>query len=316
MESQIRYAAVGFFVLLMGTALIGIGLWLSTGIETRDYHRYVVYMEESVAGLSHNAPVKYKGVDVGRVAAIELDSQLPDRVRLLLDIEQQVVVRQDTVAVISAQGLTGIAFVDLSGGTPQSPPLEPSKKPPYPVIRSGPSLMLRLDNAVTQVVDSMDNVSTSVSQLLDEDNRRAIASILDNLETLSGELLQSRQHLDQTLIESRQLMSDAGEVTRKLPQLADHFDQTLSDFQAMSATMTATSHRVDAVVEEMHGFAEQGQQQLQQIGTSTAPRMNALLDELRATTESFRQLSQQLQAQPNSLLYGPAIQPAGPGETP
>ena len=71
MEAKFNFAVVGIFVLTLGAALIGGVLWLTSGkYYGKSYKTYVTYMTESVAGLNLNAPVKYRGVDVGIVRKI------------------------------------------------------------------------------------------------------------------------------------------------------------------------------------------------------------------------------------------------------
>ena len=78
-------------------------------------------MTESVAGLNLNAPVRYRGVDVGRVRKIALAPGNVEQVQLTLDIERGTPVKEDTVATLQTQGLTGIAFVELTAGHRDSP---------------------------------------------------------------------------------------------------------------------------------------------------------------------------------------------------
>jgi phospholipid/cholesterol/gamma-HCH transport system substrate-binding protein len=106
---------VGAFVLTLGAALIAGVLWLASGGSwQKQYDLYLAVVDESVAGLNLNAPVKYNGVDVGKVQDITLDSANPQQVRLLFAIEYGAPIREDTVAVLKTQGLTGIAYVELS----------------------------------------------------------------------------------------------------------------------------------------------------------------------------------------------------------
>ena len=92
-------------------------LWLASGgAWQKKVDLYRAIEDESVAGLNLNAPVKYNGVDVGKVRAIELDHANPNRVNLLFAIERGTPIREDTIAVLKTQGLTGIAYVELSGG--------------------------------------------------------------------------------------------------------------------------------------------------------------------------------------------------------
>ena len=145
-----NYALVGAFVLLLGAVLIGGVLWIASGgTLQKKYDHYLAIEDESVAGLNLNAPVKYNGVEVGKVSDIHLDPANPERVRLTFAIERGTPIKSDTVAVLKTQGLTGIANVELGGGSRDAPPLQPSAQEPYPVIRTKPSLSARLENVLT-----------------------------------------------------------------------------------------------------------------------------------------------------------------------
>ena len=86
MEPKVNYILVGSFVVFLGTAvLVGI-LWLGKTDYRGSYDRYEAYMRESVAGLSVNSNVKYRGVDVGRIKTIALNPTNPEEVLLTMDI--------------------------------------------------------------------------------------------------------------------------------------------------------------------------------------------------------------------------------------
>ena len=92
-------------------------LWLAAGRTAgKEYDSYLVYLTESVSGLNRQAPVKYRGVVVGLVREIALDPEELERVRVMLAIERGMPIKQDTVAMLSTQGLTGIAYLDLRAG--------------------------------------------------------------------------------------------------------------------------------------------------------------------------------------------------------
>jgi len=89
MEEKVNFAVVGIFVLVLGAALIGGVLWLSSGKSYRtSYDIYQTYTKDSVAGLNINAPVRYRGVDVGRVRNIALAPNNVEQVQLTLAIER------------------------------------------------------------------------------------------------------------------------------------------------------------------------------------------------------------------------------------
>jgi phospholipid/cholesterol/gamma-HCH transport system substrate-binding protein len=98
MESKVNFTVVGIFVLVLGAGLIVGVLWLSSGGAYRKtYDTYLLNMGESVSGLNLDAPVKYRGVEVGRVRRMAIAPDDVQLVQLTLDIERGTPVRQDTV---------------------------------------------------------------------------------------------------------------------------------------------------------------------------------------------------------------------------
>jgi hypothetical protein len=97
---------------------------------------------------------------VGKVREIRLDRDNPDRVILLFAIERGTPIKEDTEAVLKTQGLTGIAYVELSGGTRESPRLRATAQNQYPVIRTKPSLSARLENVLSTVLAKLDSTSS------------------------------------------------------------------------------------------------------------------------------------------------------------
>lgn len=278
MESKVNFAAVGAFVLVLSALLIGGVLWLSSGKAYRKAHdTYLVYMSESVSGLSLDAPVRYRGVEVGNVRRIELAPGNAEQVRLTLDIERGTPVKQDTVAVLRVQGLTGIAHVELSGESRGSPPLKAAPGEEYPVIRTGPSLMLRLDNAVTALLANLNRSSESVNALLDEKNRAALRNTLANLERLSGTL------------------ANAG-----LPQLVKRIQRSADAFDRMAGEAAHAGSSAARAVESVRAEA--------------LPEARQAIAELRELTASLRRFSEALERNPGMLLQGRPAVPPGPGE--
>ena len=144
-----NYAVVGAFVLVLGAILIAGVLWLASGgAFQKKYDLYLAVETESVAGLNLNAPVKYNGVDVGKVREISLDKVNTERVNLMFAIERGTPIKEDTLAVLKTQGLTGIAYVELSGGARDAPVLRATAGNEYPVIRTKASLSARLENVL------------------------------------------------------------------------------------------------------------------------------------------------------------------------
>jgi phospholipid/cholesterol/gamma-HCH transport system substrate-binding protein len=308
MESKVNFAIVGAFVLLFGAALVGGTLWLSSGEAYRQsYETYLVYMSESVAGLSPDATVSYRGVQVGRVRKIELAPNNGELVRLTLDIVKGTPIKQDTIAVLRTQGLTGIAHVELSGGSPASPPLTAKPGEPYPVIPSGPSLLTRLDSAVTELLDNLNKSSASLNRVLDADNRKAFAQTLANLETVTRTLAQRSQSIDAALSSTAHAMDNVAKLSDQLSGLVERVQESAERFDRMSARVSQASSDVADTVRgagaDVHRFTGE-----------TLPETRALIAELRGLSVSLRRFSDELEANPALLLQGRPPAKPGPGE--
>ncbi|MDP3651978.1 MAG: MlaD family protein [Rhodoferax sp.] len=281
METKVNYALVGGFVLLLGAVLIGGVLWLASGgAFQKKYDVYLAVEEESVAGLNLNAPVKYNGVDVGKVQDIRLDTRNPARVNLLFAIERGTPIKEDTVAVLKTQGITGIVYVELNGGAPDAPPLRAAAGARYPEIRTKPSLSARLENVLTSVLAKLDATSNSINALLSEENRAALQSVLKNT-------AQATEHM--------------GAVVERIGRSASAVEK-MGD--ALAKTGASATKTVDAVGADVKHFS-----------TQTLPELERLLGELNVLTTSLRHLSEQTERDPRGLLFGRKPVPAGPGET-
>jgi len=232
MEEKVNFAVVGVFVLVFSTALIGGVLWLSSGRSYgKSYDIYQTYMKESVAGLNLNAPVRYRGVEVGRVKRITLAPGNVEQVQVTLAIESGTPVKVDTVAILSTQGLTGIAFVDLTAGSRDAPQLKAEADAPHPVIRSGPSLMVRLDASLIDISHTFKNaahLSEDLPQLVRRIQRSADTFDAMSLELASAGSKASERFTNETLPEVHKLIGELRDMTASLQRVSHQLEQNPS----------------------------------------------------------------------------------------
>lgn len=308
MEAKVNFAVVGAFVLVLGAALIGGVLWLSSGkLYRKAYDTYIVYMRESVSGLNLDAPVRYRGVNVGSVRRIALAPADVERVQLTLAIERGTPVKQDTVAVLRTQGLTGIAHIELTGGSRASPALAVQPGEDYPVIRTGPSLLVRLDAAVTSLLDNLNRSSERLNALLDEPNRNALKDILANVDVLSKTLSARAAAIDAGVANASKTMENTALLTAELPRLVERMRAAAEAMERMSDEVSRTSAAATSTIE---GARAEGRQ----FAREAMPEARALLGELRELTASLRRISGEIEDNPRILLFGRPVPQPGPGE--
>ena len=304
-----NYALVGAFVLVLGAALIAGVLWLASGgTFQKKYDLYLAVEEESVAGLNLNAPVKYNGVDVGKVQEIRLDPVNPERVNLLFAIERGTPIKEDTVAVLKIQGLTGIAYVELSGGARDAPPLTVTAGNEYPVIRTKPSLSARLENVLTNVLAKLDSTSNNLNALLSDENRAAFKSALADIAIVAHTIAARKNALDAGIANAARTFENASRATAQAGPVLDRIGRSADAVEKMGTEVARTSASAGKTVESVGA-------DVQRFAAETLPALERLLGELSTLTTSLRRLSEQTARDPRGFLFGRKAVPAGPGET-
>jgi phospholipid/cholesterol/gamma-HCH transport system substrate-binding protein len=280
METKVNFSIVGAFVLALGAVLIAGVLWLASGgAWQKEYDTFWAVENESVSGLNLNAPVKYNGVDVGKVSRIDLDRVNPERVILTFAIERGTPVKEDTIAVLKTQGLTGITYVELKGGALNSPPLRAVAPNRYPVIQTNPSLSARLENVLTSVLGKLDSTSNNINAVLSPENQAAFKDILSNTSQATAKL---------------------GPLIDRVGRSADSIGKMGTDLSKAGASASKAADGLGSGVKR--------------LGTETLPEIEHLLGELSALSNSLKRLSDQTTRNPSGLLFGRTPLPNGPGE--
>ena len=304
-----NYPLVGLFVLVLGAALIAGALWLASGgASPNKYDLYLAVMEESVAGLNLNAPVKYNGVDVGKVKDIRLDPGNPDRVNLLFAIERGTPIKVDTVAVLKTQGLTGIAYVELGGGARDAPPLLASANSGYPQIRTKPSLSARLENVLTSVLAKLDSTSNNINAILSDENKTAFKDALADIATVARTIAARKDTLDAGMVNAARTFDNAARVTAQAAPVIDRIGKSADAIEKMGNEVARTSASAGNTVNSVGA-------DVKRFTAETLPELERLLGELSVLATSLRRLSEQTERDPRGLLFGRKPVLEGPGET-
>jgi phospholipid/cholesterol/gamma-HCH transport system substrate-binding protein len=251
--------------------------------------------------------VKFNGVDVGKVREIHLDPLNPALVHLLFAIEHGTPIKVDTVAVLRTQGLTGIAYVELSGGARDTELLRAVPPNRYPVITTRPSLSARLENVLTSVLAKMDGTSESINAILSPANRAAFQSTLTDLALVAHTLAARRDSLDAGLAGAARTFQNTAAATANLVPLVERIGRGADAVEKAGREVATTSTQAAATVDLLGT-------QLQGLGSDTLPELTRVLGELGALSVALRRLSEQTERDPRGLLFGRQPLVPGPGE--
>jgi phospholipid/cholesterol/gamma-HCH transport system substrate-binding protein len=189
METRASYLIVGAFTLVLILGIVSSVVWLADIEFDEEYARYDILFSGSVTGLKTGNPVRYRGVPVGVVTDMGINPDNVEQVRVTIEVPTDTPIKQDAVASLEFQGITGVAYVQITGGTNDAPVLAKKRGQKRPVITSKSSGIQEVLEAAPELVNRIIALVESANKILNEDNQenisKTIANLRDITETLS-----------------------------------------------------------------------------------------------------------------------------------
>ena len=283
METKANFVLIGAFALAGIIGSLVFLLWLAKVEVDRQYSYYDVLFD-NVSGLGNAGDVRFNGLVVGSVVGLALDPEDGSKVRVRIEIAQETPIRTDTVASLQSQGVTGVSFVSLSGGSQTADLLAEGG-----VIRSVPSAFQSVLEGAPELLQKAVVLLEDINGLINEQNRAAVDTILENLASASG-------RLDRSLASFATLSGDlslaAREVsgfTGRLQALSDTADTTLT---AATATLETAQEAIGAArgtIDRATGTLDTLDQTLLSARTLIDGDLAEVLRQGTATAETLRE---------------------------
>lgn len=274
METRASYTLVGAFILILMVGMAGFVVWLAKFNSDVRYNQYQVLFAGSVTGLNIDSPVRYRGIPVGTVRTIEIDPDNPNRIRVVIQVASTTPIKSDTVASIEMQGITGVAFVQLTGGSKGAPTLVPRPGEQYATITAANSALQEVVKSAPELLASATQLMNSATALLSEDNRASVSKILANVRDISGEIAANKGALGKLITDAQATMANVRETSDNLKvvtgDLKDNMTTLVANVNATVTQLQTTLANVDRTVQ------------------SSEPKVRELVDNLQATSKSMR----------------------------
>jgi phospholipid/cholesterol/gamma-HCH transport system substrate-binding protein len=280
METKANYVAVGAFVLACVIGLVVTIMWLAGVQYAQEYSYYNATFKGPVTGLGKGTVTRFNGIDVGRIADLQFDPNDPNAVIVTLQVQPHLNIREDSVASIDSQGLTGSTFVEISGGTAKSPILTAKPGQKYPVIRTKQSGLAQLEQSAPEVVAKLDVAASRINDLLNDNNRRAIAQTLANLDEVTTVIARRSGDIDAILRNTNEATANLDKASAGLQPTLDQVNQTATKF--------------GKVADDADAF----------ITGDGLAQLSDLIGDLRRLTSNLDKFTDQLNRQPTSILFG------------
>jgi phospholipid/cholesterol/gamma-HCH transport system substrate-binding protein len=312
MENKSHAMAAGAFVLVVAALLVAMAAWLTR--DTGEHRPFEISSREGVTGLQAQAPVRYKGVTVGRVQSISLDPQTLGNVLIRIAVDGTAPISPTTFATLGFQGVTGLAFIQLDDTGPTSAVLASSDEQPGR-IPMRPSLMSRLSDQGAGLLTQLDEATQRVSQLLAAPNQKKLMDAVGNLGQAAANIGQFAQQATQANLPA--LAQDAGATLKslhstsdRLGQSADAIGASADAFKGMSQRMSEPGGTLDRIADGTNTLVTTGQS----LNASLLPRLNRTADDTARTVRQVGRAVESVNDNPQALLLGNGPAQPGPGE--
>ena len=304
METRANYVAVGAFVLLVLAGMLAGFLWIARVQFKTEFEVFQTHVSGSVSGLSAGAPVRLNGIDVGHVSGINLDEADPELVTLLLKVRRGVEIHSDSIASVESQGLTGVSYVEISGGTLAAPLLKAAAGERYPTIISRPSSLQQVFANAPEVLAHLLIIAQRVEAVLDEKNRTAIAETLANLRDTTGTIARHDKDIDRLIGDAQDTMHNLAMASVTVNAIVAGLKHEPAKADRLIDTAETTFSRATKLANDLDATVQAARPGLEHLTTADIARLDQILLRANDLAASLNRLSRGLERNPREILFG------------
>ena len=312
METRANHVLIGSFALLVIAAAMLFALWIGKSSLDREFAEYDVIFKEAVTGLSKGGTVQYNGIQVGEVRRLSLAPNDPSQVIVHIRLGASTPVKTDTHAKLTFTGLTGVAIIQLSGGTPAAPKLEQQPGQDFPTIVADTSELARILASSGEIVTSVNDLLLRLSLLLKDDNLKRVSDSLDHIEKISGAIALKSD-------DAGRAVADLAEASRPLKNTLARGEALAAKLEGMSGSVQvlldnegkeALGNARDALaaanklVDHVDGTLLANRAAIDNFADNGLAQIGPTLVELRATLAKLEKVADRLEQEPSSLVHG------------
>lgn len=315
METRAPYVTVGAFAILLLLGGLFLAIWfggVSIDQETRPFR---IEFQGAVDGLSTGSPVRYRGVPVGTVSDIRIDPENVELIRVDIEVDAEVPIKKDMYAVLKAQGLTGIGFIQIEGGTAAAGELEPTEGRPVPRIPARSSALSKVFETAPQIADRLVVVMARAEEFLSEENEQNFRMLLANLATVSTTIADRSDEIEAVISGASASVADFQAAAAEVGPLLQEASATLatvrgtavgldSEVAALSSSLARAGDRIAATAGELEGMVADARPGMKDFTNTGLYELTQFLVEARFLVSNIDRVLRQIDRDPSQFLFG------------
>ena len=315
MNRRVNYLVLAIFTIVLSIGLVYFIYWLGNfNINKKPKNYYKAVFHESVSGLNIASPVKYMGLNIGNVKKITINPDEPDSVIVTFSVDKNIPLRSDCYAFIELEGITGLKYIEIEGGSKNSPVLQTSKTNPAS-IKTIPSFNAKLFEAVSKTTDKLNKLLDNLNNALSAEKISHVNKILLHLEKISAYLDKNKYLLEKSIKNFNDMQNNiktaVKEVKKEISKLAAHTLKTETD---INKSIHSVSKNTSNLIIDLDKKIKSGQYDFKDIVEKNLKPLDKSNKELQKALIKLQLLLNQLQNSPSDIIFKKANPPKGPGE--
>lgn len=311
-EQKIRLLI--FLVVSCLSVLIIIGYFILPKLRTAGDIYYIDFREMSVTGVNVGADVKYQGVNIGKVMRMQVNPYDLRSVLIYIRIKKGFRVKEDMRASLQYAGITGLRFIEISGGTMGAKDLAPGQKI---LTKKG------LGEKAEDIVISVDSIVDALKKILNTENQEKISQTFKNFEkstNIISNLLEKRktnlsntlENLDQITCQLNTVTIDLNKFSSYLAELSekinpDRIDKlvTLTNSILQDLSRRTSDQELGKLITDLDSFMRTSNLSIRKIEEgvlSMEEEFNRSLSRLRQSIDNIVKFTRDIREDPTLFI--------------
>ncbi len=308
METRANLVTVGLFVLAVIAAGFGSMFWILRGGEGAQRAVVTVVFPGSVSGLVTGANVTFNGIKVGEVSKLSFAPNNPAEVVAAVTVDAATPIKVDSHVSLGYQGLTGVSFVQIWGGSAQAKAMIELEERDRTMLAERSSVQDILEGA-QRVMARVDAAVGTIDQLV-KDNSKSVEATIQNARTFSDALAKNADGVEKFMASVAKAGDVLGKVAGKVDTLVEGVDGLVKSVDrakvtamvdhadAMMARLDDASKRVDGILAKVDGLAGSPE------GKGVMTQASAFLAEATETAKAIKETARTFQGRADEIAEG------------
>ncbi|WP_034857533.1 MlaD family protein [Sinorhizobium sojae] len=315
METKANYAIVGFFTVFVIAAAFGFVYWMAQYGRAGQMVELIVNIPGSANGLSVGSPVRFNGINVGTVRNLAIDANDPRYSIAITEVSADAPVLTSTTATLEVQGLTGAAYIELSGGRKgdenilktalekgTSATITADQSSVTSLLATADQILDRANSAIGDIQGFVTDIRTPLTATIGNaekfskalaNNSGAIDQFLKSVEELSGSVSAASKKLDTTLESADRLINAVD--PKRIDTIVSNVEQLSSDLKEASGGVSEAVDGFKRTVGTYNEFGKSAQETLKRVDALVAAvdaqKVGTVVNDISAASADARKVA-------------------------